>query len=148
MNEPRRGRADGAAWTCPACDRRFGRRNQSHECRPGTTLDAWFADRPPEHRRICDLIIDHLWELGPIDVDPVDVGVLIKRSRTFVELRPRRGHLALSFMLSRRVEDPRIFKRLSPSATRHAHFVELAEPSDVDDQLREWLTEAYADSPA
>jgi transposase-like protein len=38
-------------WTCPACDRHFGRRNQSHTCAPAMSVDAYFAARPAAHRR-------------------------------------------------------------------------------------------------
>ena len=27
------------AWTCPECERRFGRKGQSHVCEPGLTVD-------------------------------------------------------------------------------------------------------------
>jgi len=30
-------------WTCQKCDRRFGRRNQSHECAPALTVSEYFA---------------------------------------------------------------------------------------------------------
>jgi fatty-acyl-CoA synthase len=35
-----------ARWTCPRCDRQFGRANQSHTCALGNTVDASFAGRP------------------------------------------------------------------------------------------------------
>ncbi len=73
-------------WTCPECDRSFGRRNQSHMCEPVTSVDAWFADRPPEFRRIHDAVVKHLESLGKIEVDPVEVGILIKIGvRMFLE---------------------------------------------------------------
>ena len=35
-----------AAWTCPQCDRSFGRTGQSHVCLPVMSVDAYFRDRP------------------------------------------------------------------------------------------------------
>jgi hypothetical protein len=134
-------------WTCPECDRSFGRRNQSHMCEPVTTVDAWFADRPPEFRRIHDAVVQHLESLGKIEVDPVEVGILIKRANTFAELRPKRGRLSLSVLLSRRLDHWRITRRIKTSGSRVAHFVDLQAAEDVDDDVREWLAESYFDSP-
>ena len=35
-----------ALWTCPECDRTFGRARQGHLCIPATTVNEWFADEP------------------------------------------------------------------------------------------------------
>ena len=132
-----------AVWTCPSCDRQFGKINQSHLCAPGISIAAYFADRPPVQRLICDAVLDHLETLGPVIVDPVDVGILIKRVRTFAELRAKRDRVALSMILPRTVHDPRIARRIAVSGPRVAHFVNLVVVEDVDDQLREWLAESY-----
>jgi hypothetical protein len=136
-----------ATWTCPDCRRRFGRKNQSHGCAPAQTVDAYFADRPVAYRKAHDAIARHLAKLGPLVVDAVNVGILYKRSRTFAEVHAKRDRLELGFLLSRRVADPRIRKTLQLSAHRVAHFVDLHRAADVDRDVRDWLTEAYATSP-
>jgi len=67
--------------------------------------------------------------------------------RTVAELRPRRGRVTLSVLLSRRLRHPRIVKRWEGSGTRGAYFIDLRQPEDVDDEVRDWLTEAYLASP-
>jgi Domain of unknown function (DUF5655) len=135
------------AWTCPQCDRTFGRRNQSHTCVPSSTLDDYFAGRPPLQREICDAIIGHLRTLGPVNVDPVQVVVLFKRSSTFAEVRAKRDRLTLTFLLSRAVQSPRFARAVPTSANRTAYFVDLRHADDIDDELVDWLTESYFDSP-
>ncbi|MGE5597459.1 MAG: DUF5655 domain-containing protein [Hyphomicrobiales bacterium] len=137
-------------WECPACGRAFGRNRQSHVCVPAMSLDAYFAGRPPGDRPIFDAVHAHLAGLGPVYVEPVGVGILFKRVRTFVELRPRRAGLALSFILARRVDHPRITRHVpvSRGSAAMVHYVLLRSPEDVDDQVRRWLTASYADSPA
>ena len=136
------------AWTCPDCDRRFARQNQTHTCVPGTTVDAWLAGRPPEQRAVHDAVVNHLRAIGPVRVEAVEVGILVKRRGTFVELRPRYSCLALSFILHRPLEHPRIMRRIEMTGGRAAYFVDLKGPADVDDDVRDWLTEAYLDAPA
>jgi len=136
------------AWTCPKCDRRFGRRNQSHECAPAMTLDDYFAaDGPPFERPVFEAVHAHLASLGPLHLEPVSVGLFFKRSRTFAELRPMTRWMKLSFILSHRVDDPRISHALSVSGSRVYHETRLRGPDDVDEQVRGWLTDAYLSTP-
>jgi Domain of unknown function (DUF5655) len=136
-----------AGWTCPECQRSFRRRNQSHQCTPAITVDEYFADRPAWERPIFEEVRDHLDSVGNVQVEAVDVGIFFKRLSTFAELRPRRNRLTLSVLLSRRLRDPRIVKRWEGSGARSAYFFDLREPADVDEDLRDWLTEAYLASP-
>ena len=136
-----------SGWACPRCGRSFGRVNQSHVCAPGMAVDEWFADRVPWERDAFDLIVDHLDRLGPVVIEAVQVGVLLKRSRTFAEVRPRRDGLVLSVLLSRRITDPRITRVIGTSAGRAAHFIPLSAPGDVDDRVLDWLSESYLASP-
>ncbi len=134
-------------WTCPNCQRTFGRRNQSHECTPGKSVDDYFAERPAWERPIFEEIAEHLEFVGDVVVEAVDVGIFFKRARTFAELRPMRNRLRLMVMLSRRMRHPRIVRRWEGSGNRAAYAVDLHEPADVDDEVRDWLTEAYLSSP-
>ena len=134
-------------WTCDGCQRQFGRRNQAHGCAPAGTIDDYFAGRPASERAICTRVLEHLRKQGPLTVEAVTVGIMLKRARTFAELRRRRDHMELGLLLSRQVEHPRIKKRIPVSARRCAHMIALASPRDVDRDVRAWLTEAYLDSP-
>ncbi len=135
------------AWDCPECGRRFGKRNQSHECAPAMTLDDYFSTGPPFERPVFDAVMAHVGILGPVHVEPVSVGIFLKRSRTFAELRPMVKWVALSFSLRRRVHHPLIVRKVVPYGGRYFHVVNLAGADDVDDDIRAWLTEAYLDTP-
>jgi hypothetical protein len=129
-------------WTCAACGREFGKR-QSHVCVPALSVDAYFASRPPGEREIFEAVRTALESLGPVIVEPVSVGILFKGRRTFVELRPKKAWVDLSFGLERRLEHPRITRATRTNTARTYHGVRLRSAADVDDQVREWLTESY-----
>ena len=133
-------------WTCPRCSRSFGRANRPHTCLPALAVETYFAGRSPAQRRVYDAVVDHMQELDGVDIEAVSVGILIKRARTFAELRPQRSWFVLSVLLPRAVAHPRI-KRTSPGGARRvAHFIDLRDAADVDDDVRAWLTEAYMDA--
>ena len=114
-------------------------------CVPVVSLDEWFADRPPEQRAVCDAVVGHLETLGEIDAEAAQVGILIKRGRTFAELRPHRGDLRLSVVLDHDVDSPRISRRIAPTRQfrRYVLYVVLPTAADVDDEVRGWLTESF-----
>lgn len=134
-------------WTCPECRRQFRRGGQSHECAPALSIEEYFSSGPPHERPICEAVIRHVETLGPVHVEPVSVGIFLKRSQTFAELRPKDRWVALSFSLRRRVEHERITRKVVSYHGRYHHIANLRSPEDFDDRLRGWLSEAYVSSP-
>ena len=130
-------------WRCPRCDREFGREHQAHVCVPGCTVDHCFAGHPAAQREIYDAVLAHLRSLGPVHEDAVQVGVFLKSEREVAEVRPLARSLSLELVLDRPVQDPRVSRPIQIGADRVAHFIKLTGVDQVDDQVRDWLTEAY-----
>jgi hypothetical protein len=130
-------------WTCPSCHRRFGRTRQGHECAPAMTLEEYFETGPEHERPICEAVLAFVESLGPVHVEPVSVGIFLKRATTFAQLRPMTKWVALSFVLPRKLDHPRLARKVYSSQSSHYHVVNLRSPADVDDEVRTWLTEAY-----
>ncbi len=107
------------------------------------TLDDYFSTGPDRERPIFEAVMAHLRTLGEVHVEPVSVGIFIKRSKSFVELRPKQRFVALSFVLARRIEHPKIARKPITVGSRTYHVVNLRAPDDVDDDVRGWLTESY-----
>lgn len=112
-------------------------------CVPGGSVADSFAGRPPEPRAIYDAIVEHLRTLGPVHEDAVTVGVFLKAKRKLAEVRPKTRWVSLAVYLPRTLDDPRIARVIRVSADRVVHEVKLREVADVDDQVRDWLTEAF-----
>ena len=53
------------------------------------------------------------------------------------------GSAICTFGLGERVEHPRITQAVEPYPGRWTHHVVFSRPEEVDDQLREWLAQAY-----
>jgi hypothetical protein len=106
-------------------------------------VDDYFAGRPVHEREVFDAVVGHLLSVDDaIDVEAATVGILVKKRRTFVELRPKQKWCELSIMLTRPIDDPRVSKKIVVSSARFAYFFRLRDASDVDDDLRELLTES------
>jgi hypothetical protein len=135
-------------WTCPQCRRLFRRAGQSHECAPALSVEEYFSTGPAHERPVFEAVMRHLDTLGPVHVEPVSVGIFLKRAQTFAQLRPKDRWVALSFSLSRRVQHERIIRKVVRYHARYHHVANLRTPDDLDDRLRSWLAEAYHDAPA
>jgi hypothetical protein len=107
------------------------------------SLEDYFATGPERERPIFEAVMAHLVTLGPVHVEPVSVGIFIKKSGTFVELRPMARSVALSFLLPRKLQHPRIARKPITSGALTYHVVNLKGPEDVDDDVRAWLSESY-----
>lgn len=136
-----------AGWTCPKCERQFRRARQSHECSPAMTLEAYFSTGPAHERPIFEAVLSHVRTLGPVHVEPVSVGIFLKRVQTFAQLRPKDRWVALSFSLPLKVEHERIIRNVVLYHGRYHHVANLHGPDDLDDRLCTWLAEAYLSSP-
>jgi Domain of unknown function (DUF5655) len=130
-------------WTCPSCERRFARIGQSHDCEPAMSLDEYFATGPSHERPVFDAVAAYLRTLGPIHIEPVSVGVFIKKQGSFVELRPMTKWVAMSFPLPRRVVHHQIARKPIVAGRRIYHVVNLRGPEDLTDDVKAWLEESY-----
>ena len=111
------------------------------------SLADYFATGPPHERPVFDAVLAGLAGIGPIHVEPVSVGIFLKRSRTFAELRPMTRWVAVSFMLERTVTSARIARKVIDTGRTKYHVVKVRTPDEVDDELLAWLMEAYRTSP-
>lgn len=134
-----------ARWTCPECKRQFGRNRQSHECAPAMSLEEYFSTGPPHERPIFDAVRAHVDTLGDVHLEPVSVGIFLKGTRTFAQLRPKQRWVALSMSLRQPVDHPTLGPKVQPYGGRYYHVFNLRSPEDFDERLRQWLTEAYLD---
>ena len=111
------------------------------------TLEEYFTTGPAFERPVFDAVMAHLETIGPVHVEPVSVGIFLKRAGTIAELRPMRRWVGVSFTLQRVVRHPLIVRQpILNHGGRYFHVVNMSSPDELDDEIRGWLTEAYLDA--
>lgn len=132
-------------WICPKCDRGFGKPNQSHDCSPGLSVEEYFASGPEFERPIFDAVLAHMRTIDPdIYFEPLQVGIFFKRRTSFLQLRTKTKWVAVCFQLDRKLAGTRIARKVIENSSRYYHVVNVKTAEEVDDQLLEWLSDAWA----
>jgi hypothetical protein len=121
----------------------FGRAGQGHECAPGLTLEEYLATGPAHERPVVEAVLAHLSSVGPVHLDVVSVGIFLKNPHKFAELRPMRRWEAIWFALDRPARHRTITRKVAPWGGRYWHVANVAHPDDLDESLRDLLTQAY-----
>lgn len=138
-------RQNGLMWTCPACDRQFGKANQHHECAPAMNVEEYFESGPAFERPIFEAVWDHLKMLErDIYFEPVSVGIFFKRRSTFVQLRTMTKWVAVCFNLMRKLESERLSRKVVAHSGKFYHVVNVRSADEVDTELLDWIAEAWA----
>jgi len=104
-------------------------------------IEVWLAERTEPQRRAAEAVLGFLRRHKGLIVEAVSVGILIKRGRTIIEMRPKQRWLDLSFVTPEAIESDRIARALE-IADAKVYYVRLADETDVDRELRRWLTAA------
>ena len=116
------------------------------------TLDDFFAGHD-ESRRIFEALHQMIVALGPAEMRVTKSQVAFRRRRTFawawmpgMYLRGKPAPLVLTLALRRRDLSPRWKEIVEPRPGRFTHHTELRSGTDIDDEIRAWLQEAWADA--
>lgn len=114
-------------------------------CQPGLTLDEWFDNARSEARPIFEIINEHVETLeGDLIVDPLlNKKILFKNGPTVFIIESMTKWVAVGFTLRRKLASKRMSRKVVDYQGKYYHVVNLTDPIQVDDELLEWLTEAF-----
>jgi Domain of unknown function (DUF5655) len=108
------------------------------------TVEEYFSTGPSFERPIFDAVMAHLRTLGEPFLEPVSVGIFVKRDGVGVlQLRPMTKWVALGLFMPRTVVDRRVSRKPISAGRVVYTVVNLRSPDDVDDMVKGWITEAW-----
>lgn len=136
------GAAERPLWTCPRCGRRFVTANMWHSCHVGTR-DEFFAGH--EHLLpLFDALVAFVQGIGPFEVEVAKTRIsFTTRTRFAGVARLRRDALVVGFWLKREVRSDRFLRVEHLERRDWVYQLLVRDESDLDDELRSWLEEAY-----
>ncbi len=103
-----------------------------------------FAKSDPAVRETYREILAAARAIGTVVEESKKTSIHLVARTAFAGVATRRSSLILTLKSAKDIRSPRIEKREQASANRWHVEIRLAKPSDVDRQLRTWLSAAYA----
>jgi hypothetical protein len=121
----------------------------SLELHPMPNLDEFFASYT-DSRRLFDALHAAVTAIGPSEMRVTKSQVAFRRGKAFAwawipgqYLRWRIAPLVLTLALRRRDPSPRWKKVVEPYPGRFTHHLEIWVEEEIDNQVRQWLREAW-----
>jgi hypothetical protein len=138
-----RRQSDRPSWTCPKCGKEFVNKNQYHSCKRYALSDT-FAGKPAHISDLFEQFREMVETLGPVKVLPYGdmVGFMVRVR--FAAAVPKTRWLDIGLWLPRRAESPRFHKIETMVPNVHTHVLRITEAGQLDEEVSEWLAEAYA----
>lgn len=112
-------------------------------CEPALSVDEYFAKARSFERPVYDAVLAGIGHLDGLIVDPLGIGILLKNGPMFAELRAKTKWVAVGFSLGRKLESGRLSRKVVDYGHKYFHVINVDDPAVIDDELIEWLTEAY-----
>ena len=129
-------------WTCPNCQRQFTHENQYHSCRK-ITVDSHFVNKSDHIRAIYDRLMQTVTTWKDVRIEAVKNAIMVKAGSTFLAVKPKKQWLDVEFTAEEDVYEFPVFKSQKYSANKWALYVRLEDPNEVNDQLLQWIRDAY-----
>jgi hypothetical protein len=108
------------------------------------TIDEHFKDKDPAIRILYDRLLVVLGQFGTIIEEPKKTSIHLVRKSALAGVETRVSYLRLNIKADHMIKSPRIVKSDHPSANRFHHKVRIESPEDFDEELADWLREAYS----
>lgn len=132
-------------WTCPKCGRTLTVRNQEHTC--GLyDVELHFTHKNSFCRTAFDWMLSVFDAIGGCDVLPMKTTIGFAKGVNVAFLTTKRIGAEISIVLSRPLASSRVTRRVPYSRTKTIYRVRITSDSDLDDELADWLREAYLSS--
>jgi len=103
-----------------------------------------FVNKDPSVRALYDQLVSLLKSFGPVEEDPKKTSIHLNRKSALAGVETRKNNFLLTIKSDHSIKSPRVEKVEKISSKRFYHKVRISSPNDFDEELKNWLQEAYA----
>ena len=130
-------------WQCPKCGKMLVAKNMWHSCRL-YDLEPLFAKCEPLVLQLYRKFEAMVLACGPVIIEPKRTSVAFMVRVRAIGCEPHKSYLRIAFAFAQPHQHPRFIKTTSYTGRFHAHWIEVRQLSDLDEQVQAWVQEAYA----
>lgn len=129
-------------YICPDCKRILLGPNQFHSCYI-TDKETHLQKMSPDISELFEILLSYLTTFENIEIIYLKTCIQFKIGATFLSVYTKKNHLELEFQLHREEDQFPIYLCKRISRNRVLHRLAIGELSEFDQQLKNWLKEAY-----
>lgn len=131
-----------ALWKCPECGRQFERRGQTHSCKPFPLKQHFIAkDRGKAlYEKFKKAVRE---QIRSFKIESLECCIHFVSTSTFAAVKIFKDKIQLDFSLSRQVKSKRMDGFVQMSAHRYLYYINLHREDEIDEELLNWVQEAY-----
>jgi hypothetical protein len=107
------------------------------------TVKSHFEGKDEIVRETYEQLLRTLRNRGPVTEDPRKTSIHLVHASTLAGVMPRNNYLILTIKSDRTIESPRIRKTAKVSPKTFHLKLKLTSPADVNEELVNWLNNAY-----
>ena len=107
------------------------------------TIEQHFENKPKNILLIYNKLLNELRKFGNIKENPNNSSIHLENKYGFAGVYTRKKYILLHIHLSREIDSKRIEKIEQISKNRFKHIVKIQSEKDIDQELLNWLKEAY-----
>jgi hypothetical protein len=107
------------------------------------TLDSHFSGKEPFVRVLYDRLLSVLRKFGGVIEEPRKTSIHLVNVSAFAGVQTRGTYILLNIKADHKIESPRIHKADQVAAKRFHHRVKVASVNEIDNELIDWLHDAY-----
>lgn len=88
-------------------------------------------------------LMDELRTFGNVKIEPKKTSIHLGNRYGFAGVYTRKNYINLEVHLDYQLTSDRVSKVEQASANRFHHTIKLSEPNEIDEELLNWLKQAY-----
>lgn len=129
-------------WTCPKCKRQFERKGQMHSCRL-YALEMHFEGKPAGKLLYEKFKRAVKKQVGAFKTESLECCIHFVSTFTFAAVKINKDRIRVDFALDRNIKRKRVKQCVQMSAQRYLLVIDIVSEDDIDNELMEWIQEAY-----
>jgi len=129
-------------WKCPECGRIFDKQGQTHSCRR-VPVEQHFRNKEVAQALFVQLQEALRSSIGECEVISLPCCIHLYGKYDFLAALPKKDRLEIRFALGRPLDSPRVKQSAQTSGRAYTNCTDIRSASEIDEELMEWLAEAY-----
>lgn len=129
-------------WKCPKCGRQFKRKDQSHSCKT-VPLEQHFNGKEKGKLLYEKFSAAVKRRFGSFKVESLECCIHFVSTYTFTAVKIFKDKIVVDFTLEHIIQSKRIKQELQMSANRYLYIIDVLNEEEIDDEIMEWIGEAY-----